>query len=1088
MKLSLSSLLPVRSSSLPESELKTSVLNFMPDGILICDGVVGSHSVFFANPAFCQFYERNHSELIGLKVLNLFAPYLSTIQLNQLQKSLKSKESAQISLDIKGKEATRIIRLRIEPILHQDDSIQYLVITQTDITDAEKTKQELHQSNQRLKELVSSQHQTINEHELQIGVIFEQAMDAMVLLNESNQILDANDAALALFHMERTDLLGLEIGSVVTDLKPGQIYEQLSEVPMFQEVLLTQPLHLNDNNRRIALSGAIRYISIKSQRYILITLRDTSSEYSAKMALKRNQTELEAVVRNLNLATQAGGIGIWSWDFDSNEVSWDERMYQMYGVDPDLCDNNYAMWQERVHPDDLDHAEQSLLHARETLTQFNSEFRIVLPDGKVRWIKAAADVIFSQDTAEAIGMGGVNIDISKEKNTQDVLRNESEAAHAASEAKSMFLANMSHEIRTPMNGVVGMLSLLSETELKSDQRTMVSSIKDSALTLLHIINDILDFSKIEAGKMSLESVPVELQSLLERTLDVLHLQARNKGIEMYLTYDPSLPKMIMSDSVRLSQIMLNLIGNAVKFTESTDERVGKIWVSASLGSNGIAPCIDLIVEDNGIGMTKEQLKRLFKSFTQADTSTTRLYGGTGLGLSITQSLLDLMGGTISVESEFGVSSRFSIEVPFIAVESPPVDLTADYISGSRILIISADQNVATFCDINLSRFDCKLHYVSSFKRAVEVLNQAKHNNIDVNIDLLLLGPDIYDGYLAGNCAELEGNPFSLHKLLLMTRDPGEKVGSLDDNKYVVNCSPFKPSLLTHAISVLRGFVSPDVEQIEHKERAGSEPEQKHGLILVVDDQVTNRDVLQRQLTYLGYQCEMATQGQEALQMWQTGEFDLILTDCHMPVMDGYEFSKQVRKIENQDKARGHIPIIAITANAMVEASEQCMISGMDDYLTKPVELSTLNRTLEKWMELAIGGQVAKPEAACSAPVETSAPICMDNLEKILGTSEPAIVAPLLEGYWESVIEDFTLAQNALEQQDEHNLQQIAHAAKGAARSAGAEGIASIFESIQNTAIEKDWPLLAKSLQQSKNEIERLRGYLIENSIIENTEV
>ncbi|TFH92598.1 response regulator [Vibrio ouci] len=1085
MKLSLSSLLPTRSSKMSKEELNNSVLNVLPDGVIICDGAEGSHSIFYSNPAFCHFYDSNSTELIGQKLSQFFEPLISQVQFNQLVESLDQEKSVAVPLTIKGNDATRSVQLRIEPMFSNDGSLNYLVITQSDTTAIQQTKYALHESNQKLKELVSNQHQRINEHELQIGVIFEQAMDAMILLNESNQILDANDAALELFCHDRTSLLGLDIGSLLPDIKPTQIQVQLDQAPLYQEVSIPHTLFLHRHSDTLSLSGAIRYISIKHRKYVVITLRDKSSEHSAKMELKKNQSELEEVVRNLNLATQAGGIGIWSWDFESNEVTWDERMFEIYGVDPSLGANNYAMWQERVHPDDLEQSEHSLITARETLGQFNAEFRIQLPSGDIRWVKAAADVIFEQGTTHPIGMGGVNIDITKEKNAQASLRDESEAAYAASEAKSMFLANMSHEIRTPMNGVVGMLSLLSETELKPDQRTMISTIKDSALTLLHIINDILDFSKIEAGQMSLESVPVDLQSLLERTLDVLHLQASNKGIEMYLTYDPKLPKMIMSDSVRLSQIMLNLLGNAVKFTDSTEDEKGKIWVSASLGTDGIAPCINLMVEDNGIGMTEEQLKRLFKAFSQADTSTTRLYGGTGLGLSIIQSLLELMGGTISVESQFGVSSRFSLELPFIEVESPPEDLTPDFLSGSRVLLITNDQSVSTFCDINLSSYDCKVHIISSVRRAISVLNQAKQSNIDV--DLIFLGPDLYNSYIYGGLPPVEREYLDQYQLLLFTKDVAEPKGVMSPTTYVMHCSPFKPSELCQAIGVLRGAISSELLHADTEEITLGKQQQKDGMILVVDDQATNRDVVQRQLSHLGYQCEMAIHGQEALQMWRTGKFDLILTDCHMPVMDGYELTKQVRKIEQQDKSKGHMPIIAITANAMLESSEQCMTSGMDDYLTKPVELATLNRSIEKWMKLSPSAVQATTPPPSPQP-ETASPICMNSLEKILGTSDRAIVAPLLEGYWESLTEDISLAEEALIQRNEANLQQIAHAAKGAARSAGAEDIATIFESIQNTATNKDWPFLTSALKQSRSEIERLKHYLIEHSIIENTEV
>lgn len=1091
MKNPFRSLLSRRADVTPtDTQIKKSVLDVLPEGIIICDAQADSNSIFYANPAFLAFHSCTHGEIIGQKVCHFFSNIINSNDARNLSVALKELSSSNHTFHLNQLGANRWVDLRIEPMLRDDGSLNYYVLTQSDVTDIHKAKLALRENNRQLKKLVSTQHQRINEHELQIGVMFDQAMDAMILLNENNQVLDANDSALALFDQPRTELLGLDIENVLTDLKPNQIQNQLDQVPMYQEVSLEDALSIQVNGYVILLSGATRYISIKNRKYIVITLHDRSSEHVAKMELQRNRSELEEVLRNFNLATQAGGIGIWSWDFESNELSWDERMYEIYGVDPGESENNYTMWQERVHPHDVSHAEEALLHAKETLSQFIAEFRIQMPDGEIRWIKAAADVIFDQDNTTPIGMGGVNIDITKEKNAQASLRAESEIAQAANEAKSMFLANMSHEIRTPMNGVVGMLSLLSETSLETEQRTMVGTIKDSALTLLHIINDILDFSKIEAGQMSLESAPVELQTLLERSLDVLHLQASNKGIEMYLTYDADLPKVIMSDSVRLSQIMLNLIGNAVKFTDSTDEIQGKIWVSASLGSNGIAPCIDLIVEDNGIGMTKEQLSKLFKAFTQADTSTTRLYGGTGLGLSITQSLLELMGGSIHVESEFGVSSRFSLEIPFIEVESTPEDITREHLSGTRILMVTNNQNVNTFCDINLSNYDCKLHTVSSLPRAIKVLKHAKDS--DIRIDILLIGPDFYDTMTQNRLSDSEQRFLSGFKCILFSSVAGEKTGFIMPNLYVMNCSPFKPSELTHAIAAIKGLISPDISHQQVDTPALKSHEEKEGLILVVDDQATNRDVLQRQLSYLGYQSELASHGQEALQMIKERHFDLILTDCHMPIMDGYELTKQIRQLEQQDRNRGHIPIVAITANAMVEASEQCMTSGMDDYLTKPVELKTLNSTIEKWMTLAplvsIDSSKANDDFQDIATSASSSPICLNSLRDILGTTEPDVISPLLEGYWDSVTEDLHLAEEALIQKDELSLQQVAHAAKGAARSAGANDLAKTFEYIQNTATTKDWRSLTDTLNQSRKEAERIKVYLVKSSIIEDTEL
>ncbi|WCP69957.1 response regulator [Vibrio tubiashii] len=1078
MKNPFSSLLNKREQQGPAAdEIKKSVLDVLPEGIFICDGVRGSHSIFYANPAFGELYNCKPSSVVGQSIKQFFSPFLSSSDLHKLMLGADNEESS--SFIIRPGNSMTWVKVDVQPMLRADGTLNYLVITNTDISEVQLAKAALRTSNRQLQEMVENQKQRINEHELQMGVIFDQAVDPILLLDHKGQIVNANDSALSLFCHQKEDLIGLEVTGLIGEAKLGLIEEQLNTVPVYQEVSLNRFFYVHRENEVLSLSATTRYISIKECKYILFTLRDRSSEHDAKKELKRSESKAEKAIQSLNLATQAGGIGIWSWDFATNEVTWDARMYDIYGVDKESCQNNYAMWQERVHPDDVDIAEQALTSAKDNLSQFDAEFRILLPDDEIRWIKATADVIFSEQDNHPVGMSGVNIDISKEKNAQAILQRETEIAQEANAAKSMFLATMSHEIRTPMNGVVGMLGLLNESELDGEQRSMVSTIHESALTLLHIINDILDFSKIEAGQMSLESAPVELQNLLERSLDVLHLQAHNKNIELYLTYDPQLPKVIMSDSVRVNQVVLNLLSNAIKFTDTTSGQKGKVWLSASLGSNGIAPCIDLMIEDNGIGMSEEQQKGLFKAFTQGDTSTTRLYGGTGLGLSITQSLLDLMGGCINVESQLGVGSRFTLELPFIQVESPPQDPTADYIQGTRVLLVSGEQDVITFCDINLSNYNCKVHFVSSVQRAITVLNHAQKT--EIKVDVVIFGPDIYQSYIDGKLSSVEQEQIDSNKLILFTSDPKVKTEFVNNSTYVMNCSPFKPSELTTAIAVVKGLISPDAKLADNSCDALPTYDERSELILVVDDQETNREVLQRQLKHLGFDCHLANNGQEALQMWNSHQYQLVITDCHMPVMDGYELTRQIRQQEALDKTRGHIPIVAITANAMKEVSEQCITCGMDEYLTKPVELKKLGLSIDKWLKLSTAVEEANRLAAQEELA--SSPICMQSLKVILGTTDSSIIAPILKGYWQSVAEDLSSAERALTEKDELNLQQIAHAAKGSAQSAGATNLADTFDVICKTAIQKNWTELSESLNQSKDEAERLRLYLLERDII-----
>ncbi|WP_394248134.1 response regulator [Vibrio profundi] len=1059
-----------------EVNVQSNILDTIPDGVLVCDAIEDSLAILYANNAFLKFFELKRMQILGQNVIELYHQYCDADFTSELRHSLSASEPPHLITFNTHNNLS--LCLRVSPLCNSEGNVQYLLLTHTDITEIQS---QLIEKNHELKSentaLQSSQH---NVDSSAIGAMFEQSTENLVLIDDKSDITDINPAALLMFKETRDNMLGQPISAFIKhqsnqELKiPPSLFNHRDELEVSG---LSVPL---SELPSIQVIGIIRRIKLGASTQTLITLKDVKTFKATEKELQRSQDELQETVRRLNLATVAGGIGIWHWDFESNDLEWDKRMYEIYGVSPESSSNNYDMWKERVHPEDIDNAEQTLARARETLSQFSAEFRIILPNKEIRWIKATADVIFDNDSDTPIAMGGVNLDITKEKNAQDFLRHESEIAQAANEAKSMFLANMSHEIRTPMNGVVGMLSLLNETELNNDQKTMVTTIRDSSLTLLHIINDILDFSKIEAGKMSLESVPTELQMLLERTLDVLFLQADKKLIDINLSYDAKLPKVIMGDSVRLSQVLLNIVGNAVKFTDGYDDIRGRVNIKATLTSDDIAPYVEVVIEDSGIGMTPEQLCRLFNAFSQADSSTTRLFGGTGLGLSITKTLLELMGGDIKVESEFGVGSRFTIHIPYIDVISPPEDNDIKDLQGSRFLFISNDDYVVDCCKANLESHKCTPTFVTSLGRAKSVLDYGEKNQVPY--DVLIIGPDFDPNQVTSTLLSSETTKC---KTIILTKDVTLANGLNSNQDYILSCSPLKPSQLIKSLAIMNGARSPETSALDAME-ASSKPTNKGGSILVVDDQPTNLDVISRQLGHLGYQCQLAKDGKEAIQKWKESHFDLILTDCHMPVMDGYEMTESIRQIERAKESKPHIPIIAITANAVADAADQCLSSGMDGYLSKPVELKTLDSTIQKWLVILPRRELRaeEPETKTQIAAKTDSPICMTTLNNLLGTSEESIIAPLLKNYWDSVSDDVGLIKQAFNEKNKEQIQQLAHAAKGAARSAGAIPIANTFEQIQNTALNTDWNELNQTIDHGKVQLHKLKQYLQENAIIE----
>ncbi|MFW7525750.1 ATP-binding protein [Vibrio ostreicida] len=791
-------------SSQDEAKIHTQVLDLLSEGVVICQGESDTYTIVYANLAYLRYYNLQANQVLGRNLIEFYSHYLNDRHISALHSALVEVNSGQMEMCIDHDKGSGWLNVNLNLIEKKSNRFD-VILSQSDISQIRKVREALKVSNKKLQKMVASQNHKINEQELQMGVMFEQAVDPLILLNPDMMVADINDAAVVLFQHEKTGLRGLALRSLLSETSEALVENTVSGIDSYQEVVLDDVIKVNRSDTVLTMSGAVRYILYKNQKHIVLTLRDISNQRGVQKELKRSQSELEEVVRSLNLATQAGEIGIWSWDFTTNDLVWDERMFDMYGVDPDHGENNYAMWQQRVIADDVVAAEQALTQARETLSRFHAEFRIQLPDGTLRWIKAAAEVLFAQDGNAPIGMRGVNIDITKEKTAQASISQKSDIAQADCKAKSLFLANMSEEIRAPLNGVMGMINLLNETPLNDQQTNVLATMKDSATALRHIINDILDFAKIEAGQISLDSSPVELQKLIERTLDVVCLDAQDKGVELYLTYDATLPKMIMSDSVRLSQVLLNLVDNAVKFTDSSEQVKGKIWVSASLNTHDISPCIEIIVEDNGVGMSEQQVEQWMTLFNQQDTRQRDLLSDTGLGLSISRSLLALMGGNITVDSRPKVGSRFYIELPFTEATSAPDDPTPSYINGTRILFVTNDQNIATFADINLSNYRCKTNCVSSLERAITVLECAE--NAGVTVDLILFGPDFYHYFESSPWQQTDAHLLENQKFLFLTRDTNVKSGLVSPGRYVMPCTPFKPSDLARAIGVIRGCIS-----------------------------------------------------------------------------------------------------------------------------------------------------------------------------------------------------------------------------------------------------------------------------------------
>ncbi len=521
---------------------------------------------------------------------------------------------------------------------------------------------------------------------------------------------------------------------------------------------------------------------------------------------------------------------------------------------------------------------------------------------------------------------------------EEITKEERKARQEAEDsniAKSVFLATMSHEIRTPMNGVIGMASLLKQTSLTTEQKEYSDTILSCGESLLNVINDILDFSKIEAGKMELEQKDFNLRNCIEEVLDIFANKANKMGIDLIYQIDFNVPVTVIGDSLRLRQVIINLVSNAVKFTQQ-----GEIFIGVNLVAlKGSDAEISFQVRDTGIGIPSDKIDRLFKSFSQVDSSTTRKYGGTGLGLVICEKLIALMGGNISVESEVGKGTKFcfSIKAGLSQEAQNEANLDVALLAGKRILIVDDNFTNSTVIQSNLKQFRCVTKLVTSGKEALLMLLEIS------DFDLIIADMQMTDMDGMQLASRIRQEYAKLPIILLSGFGDDKPKGRLEALCTIVN-KPIKQNILVKQI--LRLLKHEDEIVLIEKPKNLLSPNfaKTYPLnILITEDNIVNQKLAERVLTKLGYKPEKAHNGEEALFAQEKRSYDLILMDVQMPVMDGLEATKKIRLLPGKQPI-----IIATTANAMMEDQETCLQAGMDDYISKPIKVEQLIEILEKW--------------------------------------------------------------------------------------------------------------------------------------------
>ncbi|WP_295914153.1 PAS domain S-box protein [uncultured Xanthomonas sp.] len=869
--------------------------------------------------------------------------------------------------------------------------------------------------------------------------ILDTAVNPIMTFDARGKVRSVNRAGERVFGYGAEEIVGEDVSRLMPEAASSLHAAMAADVPPTgtwpERVDSAHELQaLRKNGDAFAIEISLGSMWMDGECLVVGVIADITERNRQRQALTRAHDQLA-------MAADAAELGIWTWTPGDDALECNERMYDLYEWPAALRERGlrYSDWRVKVHPDDIAISEASLQAAMERETVYDPVFRVQRSDGGLRHIQAGAHT--ERDAQGRVTrVIGINRDISAQLQAEQDLRQAKARADEASQAKSSFLANMSHEIRTPMNAVLGMLQLLQRTALDARQDDYVGKAQKAGKSLLSLLNDILDYSKIEAGKLQLDLHPFRIEELLRDLAVVLAGNHQRPEVEIVYQLDRGIPDRVIGDALRLQQVLINLAGNALKFTEHGHVRL-RVEL---LQRQAQAVTLRMIVEDTGIGISAEQQQRIFHSFTQAEASISRRFGGSGLGLVISRRLIGMMGGELQVHSVLGEGSRFWFDLPLMLDANGEAAAGCGCARPRHVLVVDDSALVREVLTDALGACGWQVEGVASGEDAVARAIAAEREG--ARFDAVLMDwrlPGI-DGVTAA--AQLRAMCAAPPLVLMLTAYQSELLGQTQRHvsppfaDHLVK--PVTPCQVIEALERAWSGGARIAAPVPVSQRAARLP----GLrVLVVEDNALNRQVAEELLCAEGAQVALAEDGLSGVQcVRDSGQvFDVVVMDMQMPRVDGLEATRRIRA----DARFARLPILAMTANAAQDDVDACLAAGMDAHIGKPIDLEQMVEAL-----LRLSGRTAAPASVAPqpAPPEPAAPAALDAILARFGNNAGLFVR-MLDAFAE---EHRTLLQRveaALRQGDAGASADAAHALKGSAATLGAATLAQAAAVVEQDA-------------------------------------